>query len=522
MTDLPVTGSGGRFAIATPHAAATEAGRAAFEAGGNAVDAALAAAATLAVAYPHQCGVGGDLFALVQEPDGRTIALNASGAAPAAIDVEAVRSEHGAMPALGPLTVTVPGAVSGWGLLAERWSRLGLAPALEPAVALAREGVPVARSLAAALGRDPERLASDPGLRDVFFAGGEPLAEGERLAQPALASTLEAIRDAGPRVLYEGPVGARLVAGLRALGSPIDVEDLRRHRPEVDSPLAGRYRDLHVRVVPPNSQGFVLLEMLAAIEHLGLDPDPLGPDAVALAELALATAADRDRHNADPRSARVPVGTLLDEGHLDGLSEQVRDRLPRARPTGDTIALVAADAEGWAISLVQSLYDGFGAGICEPETGIVLHDRGSAFVLDPGHPNVLAGGKRPAHTLMPVLVHRGDRLAAVSGSRGGGGQPQINAASIVRTFDLRMSAGDALAAPRWLAGGMDLYPERTVEAEARVPADVLGALADAGFEPRILRPFDEGVGHAQLVVVRADATLEAATDPRADGSVAVA
>lgn len=523
MDDRPLAGRGARFALATPHARATEAGLAAFDAGGNAIDAALAAATTLAIVYPHMCGVGGDLFALVQEPDGRTIALNASGAAPSGIDPDRIRREHGGMPTHGPLTITVPGAVSGWAVLAERWSRLGLARALEPAIAAAREGVPVARSLAASLAEGEERLRADPGLAAVFFPDG-PLAVGELLADQALAATLEALRERGPSALYGGPVGARLVEGLRALGSPMTPDDLARHEPELDSPLAGRYRDLHVRVVPPNSQGFVLLEILAAVELLGIDPDPLGPDAPALAEVFAATAADRDRHNADPRHARVPVGDLLDEGHLAGLVEQVRERLgggPVGRPSGDTIALVAADADGWAISLIQSLYDGFGAGIREPETGIVCHNRGSAFALDPGHPNALAGGKRPAHTLMPVLVHRDGRLAAVSGSMGGGAQPQINAMSILRAFDLGQDISQVLAAPRWLVGGMELHPGRSVEVESRVPTSVVGALADAGFEPEILEPFDEGVGHAQLIRVADDGSFEVATDPRADGAVAV-
>lgn len=520
VSERLLSGRGSRFAIATPHERATAEGLAAFEAGGSAIDAALAAATTLAVVYPHMCGVGGDLFALVQEPDGRTIALNASGAAPAAIDVERIRARHARMPTHGPLTITVPGAVSGWALLAERWSRLGLVRAFEPAIAAAREGVPVARSLAAALEEDAERLRADPGLAAVFFPDGGPLTEGETFADHALAATLEALREHGPAALYGGAVGERLVEGLRALGSPIALEDLARHRPELDSPLIGRYRDLHVRVVPPTSQGFALLQILAAVELLGLEPDPLGPDAAALAEIFRQTAADRDRHNADPRFARVPVGDLLDEGHLAGLAEAAREHLA-PRPSGDTIALVAADGEGWAISLIQSLYDGFGSGIREPETGIICHNRGSAFVLDPDHPNVLAGGKRPAHTLMPVLVHRDGRLAAVSGSMGGGAQPQINAMSILRAFDLGMDLGEVLAAPRWLVGGMELHPDRTVEAEARVPASVLGALAEAGYEPRILAPLDEGVGHAHLIRVARDGTLEAATDPRADGAVGV-
>jgi gamma-glutamyltranspeptidase len=514
---------GERFAIATPHVAATEASLAAFEAGGNAVDAALAAAATLAVVYPHNCGVGGDLFALVNEPEGRTIAVNSSGAAPVGVDVEAVRRRHAAMPERGALTVTVPGAVAGWAMLAERWSRLGLAPALEPATRAARSGVPVAPSLAASLEEEATLLAADPGIAGIFFPGGRPLAEGATFAQPALAATLEAIAARGPSVVYGGDVGERLAQALRGAGSAMTVEDLAGHEAEVDSPLSARYRDLHVSVVPPNSQGFVLLEALRAIEQLAVDPDPLGPDAPTIAEVFASTAADRDRHNADPRFARVPVGTLLDEGHVSGLVEQVRDHdvgSPSRRRTGDTVALVAADAEGWAVSIVQSLYEAFGAAFLEPTTGVAFHDRGSAFSLDPHHPNVLAGGKRPAHTLMPVLVHRDGRLAAASGSRGGGAQPQINAASIIRAFDLGMDVGDVLDAPRWLVGGMELQGGRSVEAEARVPLGVVEALGRRGFDVRLLDAYDEDVGHAHLIRVAPDGAFEVATDPRADGAAA--
>jgi gamma-glutamyltranspeptidase len=519
MAERRLSASGKRFAIATPHRAATQAGVAAFDAGGNAVDAALAAAVTLAVVYPHMCGVGGDLFALVQALNGQTIALNASGAAPRAIDVEAIRETHDAMPEHGPIPITVPGAVSGWAALADLGADLPFDRAFDAAIARARDGVPIARSLASSLRWEPERLFADPGMRQVFTRDGRPLAEGELLVQPALAGTLEAIAHEGPSAFYRGDVGARLVAGLRRMGSPMTLEDLASHRPELDSPIAARYRDLHVSVAPPNSQGFALLEMLLAVERLGIDPDPLGADAAILAEVFAAASADRDRHNADPRFARVPVGTLLDEGHIAALCDQVRAGSPvEARPAaGDTIALVAADGDGRAVSLIQSLWSGFGSGILEPSTGIVCHDRGAAFSLDPESPNVLAGGKRPAHTLMPVLVHRDGRLVAATGSMGGGGQPQINFQNLVRSFDLGMDPEAAVSAPRWLMGGMDLHPGRSVELEAGVPPWVHEALEHSGFAPTVLDEVDEDVGHAHLIRVGEDGTLLAATDPRADG-----
>ncbi|MGQ0669748.1 MAG: gamma-glutamyltransferase, partial [Actinomycetota bacterium] len=380
MSDRPraLTAAGDRWAIATPHWAATEAGDEAFAAGGNAIDAALAAAVTLAVVYPHMCGVGGDLFALVERAGGPTAAVNASGAAPMAIDAEALRRSGTAMPPHGPFSITVPGAVSGWEALARLGASLPFDRAFGHAIRLAAEGVSVAHSVAATLAEHAGRLAQDPGMADVFFPGGRPLEEGALLMQPALAGTLEAVARDGPRTLYGGEVGSRLAPGLAAAGSLMTLDDLARHEAEHASALSGRYRDLLVSVAPPNSQGFVLLEILATVERLGLEPDPLGQDAAILAEVFRAAGADRDRHNADPGASDVAVATLLDESHIAALCDRVRKRRAAAgrpagpsRGTGDTIALVAADAQGNAVSLIQSLFDGFGSGILEPSTGIV-------------------------------------------------------------------------------------------------------------------------------------------------------
>jgi gamma-glutamyltranspeptidase len=526
QAERDLSGTGRRFAIATPHVEATAAGADAFDAGGNAVDAALAAATTLAVVYPHMCGVGGDLFALIHEPDGRTVVLNASGAAPAAADAESLRRQHGTMPASGPHTVTVPGAVSGWWQLALRWSDLGFGSAFARAVALARDGVPVAPSLAAGLTDHAERVFADPGLREVFARDGRTPAEGHTLKQRSLARTLETLVDAEPEALYGGELGAAIAEHLGSLGGSMTVDDLAAHEAELDSPLMLRYRDLDVSVAPPNSQGFVLLQALAAIERLEIDPDPLGPDAGVIAEVFRITAIDRERHNADPRYARVPVGTLLDEGHLAGIVDQVREPQVRAPAVttfrDDTVALVAADESGLAITLIQSLYDGFGSGILDPSTGVVLHSRGSAFSLDPDHPNVLAGGKRPAHTLLPVVVEREGRLAAVTGTMGGGGQPQIDSMSIVRSFAMGMDAASAVAAPRWLVGGMELGSSaRALIAEGSVPAATRRAFESSGYAVETLADVDESVGHAHLIRVRDDGSFDVGSDPRADGSVAV-
>ncbi|MEO8422438.1 MAG: gamma-glutamyltransferase family protein [Actinomycetota bacterium] len=513
---------GTQWAIATPHTLATGAGAVAFERGGNAVDAALMAAVTLAVAYPHNCGVGGDLFALVQRPDGAAIAINASGRAPAGVDPDALRARYGtAMPEEGVDSITVPGAVSGWATLHQEGARLPWTDAFGPAIALAHEGLAVSRSLSRALDEREALLCADPGMAEVFFLDGVPLPQGAQFRQPALGATLQRLATHGPSALYGGAIGERYAAGLRAAGAPITLDDLAAHSADVVAPLSGRYRDLDVRVVPPNSQGFALLEMLALAERLGIDPDPLGPDAGVLTLAFAAANRDRDHHLADPDAMRVHPSTLLDDGHLAGLADRIRDAVPptavpgHRHGTGDTIALVTADADGWAVSLIQSLWDSFGSGILEPQTGIVAHDRGGCFTLEPGHPNEIAPGKRPFHTLMPVLVHRNGRLAAVAGSMGGASQPQINAQNLIRAFDLGMGAGETIAAPRWTVWGEP--GEGIVRAEGTVPAAATARFEEAGFRIDPLEDVDEAVGHAHMILARPDGSLDVGSDPRADG-----
>jgi gamma-glutamyltranspeptidase len=514
--------SGGRWAVASPHTLATEAGAVAFDRGGNALDAAAAAAITLAVVYPHMCGVGGDLFALVQQPAGDAVAVNASGRAPSAADPRAaVVAGNGRMPERGPHTVTVPGAVSGWRILHELGGELPWSELFTQAIALAYGGVAVPRSLAEVIGGADGPTADEP-LAAVFAPGGVRLVEGDLLLQAALGATLQAIAAEGPATLYGGEVGRRYADGLRSAGVPIGIEDLAAHRADLGSPLRARYRDLDVLVHPPNSQGFVLLEILRVLERIELDPDPFGPDAGRLALVMQAAARDRDLHLADPDRMLVHPSTLLDDGHLAALADEVRERgqpsspSGAAEPTGDTIALVTADAEGRAVSLIQSLFYGFGSGILEPDTGIVAQNRGGCFTLEAGHPNRMAPGARPAHTLMPVLVQGNGALRATAGSMGGYGQPQINAFNLIRAFDLGMSPAEAVAAPRWLVEGLDRGTGTpTVQVDAGVPEEARAALRHSGFgvEPT---EADEPLGHAHMIRVVAGG-FEAGSDPRADG-----
>lgn len=515
--------SGRTWAVATPHRLATEAAGVAFERGGNAVDAALAAATTLAVVYPHMCGVGGDLFALVHHPAGDVVAINASGRAPAAVDAARVASpgQH-RMPEHGPASVTVPGAVSGWETLHRQGANLSWADAFTAAVAYAHGGITVAPSVAATLEEYADRLRRDAGLSAVFFPGGEAAREGAALRQPALGSTLEAIATQGAGVWYGGELGERYADGLRALGAPIDVADMAGHQADLGTPLRARFGEVDVLVHPPNSQGFVLLEALSLIERMGIDPDPFGPDAATIAHIARAAARDRDRHLADPERMLVHPSTLLDDGHLGAVADEVRAGVPGPPPalmprSGDTIGLVTADAEGRGVSLIQSLYDGFGSGLLEPATGVVAHSRGAGFTLMPGHPNRLEGGARPAHTLMPAIVQRGGRFEAALGTMGGSAQPQILATAITRVFALGTGAADAVAMPRWLVSGMDAEgPTPFVLAESDVPAPTLAALKDAGYRVDTVGERDAAVGHAHMIHA-VPGGFDAGSDPRADG-----
>jgi gamma-glutamyltranspeptidase/glutathione hydrolase len=525
---MGLASTGTRWAIATPHEAATEAGGRAFEAGGNAIDAALAAAVTLAVTYPHNCGVGGDLFALVERAGhdgGDTLAVRSSGRAPNGADAAAIRARHGTqMPIRGPDPITVPGAVAGWEALHHVGARLPWGAHFETAIAAAADGSPMPATLGAWLA-DPSvaaELGAHPALAAVFFPGGRAIAAGEPLVQPALARTLEAIAAGGAEALYRGPVGAAYVEGLRAAGSPISIDDLAAHEAVVLPPIGAAWRDLHVQVAPPTSQGYALLLILGAAARLGIDPDPCGADASTWARIFLVAEHDVRRHLGDPDRMRVHVSTLLDDGHLAAFCDEVRGEteptVARGRPRGDTIALVTADAEGHAVSLIQSLFHGFGSGILEPTTGIVAHDRGACFTLGEDEPGTFAPGALPPHTLMPALVHRRGDLVGVAGTMGGYQQPQIIAQTLVGSFALDRTPAEAVAAPRFVVDDLedpDVAPP--VAAQRSIPAATIDALERSGHAVYRIDDLDDWVGHAQLIRVGPEG-FTAGSDPRADGA----
>jgi gamma-glutamyltranspeptidase len=516
--------AGREWAIATPHALATEAGRDAFRNGGNALDAALAAAAVLTVVYPHMCAIGGDLIGLHRAPDGELAAVLGVGAAAAAADADRLREARGSMPIFGPDTITVPGMLAGWQALAARGARHGLDAAIAPAIQHARAGVPLARSVNDALAEEATRLSRDPGLREVFFTGEAPLRTGQLLRQPALAETLATIAERGVDAFYHGEVGEAAIAGLAALGVPLSTADLDAHATAIREPLRAMFDGLELVTAPPVSQGFVLLLQLAALTELGL-PSAGAIDAASLAEMFRLAAEDRDRWLCDPEYEPPPLERLLSRVHAGEIADAARRRAAagpdasaaaaRPAPTGDTVALVTADAEGNAVSLIQSLFFSFGSGILEPATGILCQNRGACFTLDRDSPNVLAPGKRPAHTLMPTLALADGRVTHVLGTKGGRAQPQI-LMHVLLALVAGADPAEALDAPRWVLD--DAAPSGLV-VEGRVGAETRGALDRGGFECRFTADWDEALGHAHAITVGPDGFI-AASDPRSDGAAA--
>lgn len=524
----PLVAAGPRLAIAAPHEAATEAGLAAFDRGGSAVDAALTACAVLAVVYPHMCSIGGDLFALLHPPSGQVVAVNGSGAAPAGIDVDLVRGRSSRMPLTGPDTITVPGVLAAWEDLRRLGGRLTLAEILRPALAFADEGFAVSPSLARALAAGHEALLRDPGAGSVFSPQGRVPEEGTMIRQPALAHTLQEIADGGVETFYGGALGERFTAGLRALGSAMTPADLGAHATDRTDPLVGTYRGWEIFTTPPNSQGFVLAEILLALEELGVEPNALGNDAPLMARVFALASRDRDRLLADPRWEPVPVDELLGAEHIASLAREASEGPRRPGTTGgsgdgpvhgDTIAVAAADGEGWGVSIIQSVFHAFGSGILEPETGILCQNRGACFTLDPSSPNVLAGGKRPAHTLMPVMVRHDGALRVVAGTMGGRAQPQIHSQVLGRLFGGSWDLLGALSEPRWVVGALEAGGRSDAIFAEPAALDRCGEqLARAGMEVVGLGELDEEVGHAQYLLIGSDGVLSSASDPRADGS----
>jgi gamma-glutamyltranspeptidase / glutathione hydrolase len=509
------SGDGGDGMVATSQPLAVEAGVAALRAGGTAADAAVAAAAVLCVVEPHGTGVGGDAFALYWAPgaDG-PVGLDGAGPSGAAATLEAIRAAgHRAMPALGPWTVTVPGAVDAWARLLERFGRRSLADALAPAVALARDGFDVTPVIAAQWARLARIVARDEAAAAVFLPGGRAPAAGERFANPDLAVLLERIAGGGPDAIYRGEPAERIGGAVERAGGPLRASDLAAWPgARWVTPISRPFRDVEVIELPPPGQGVVVLEALGIFA--GADRrDRVAEEHAAIESIKLAFE-DAGAHLADPVVEDVPVEALLGDEHLAARRAAIGASAANVRGPGgatDTGYVAAVDAAGGACSLIQSLYAGFGSGVGVPGLGITLQNRGAGFVLDPRHPNRLAPGKRPYHTIIPAMLAREGAFHGCLGVVGGFMQPQGQMQVLRHVLDDGLGLEEALAAPRLrFLGG------RAVGAEPGYDPALLDGLRARGHEIRPLASADAGGAQA---ILRDGDRLVGASDPRKDGRV---
>jgi gamma-glutamyltranspeptidase/glutathione hydrolase len=510
-------------ALATPHALATEAGMQAYRDGGNAIDAAIVAAAVLTVVYPHNVALGGDLVALVRTPDGEVGCVNASGWAGAATDIADLRARHGNwLPVRGADSVTVPGGVRGWDAMRGFGARLGWADTLSAAEATARTGAPVAPSLASHIAdRENADLFGTDDFDRVFRPGGHSLRTGDDFVQPALADSFAALREGGPDVLYKGDLAERCTSYLRSRGSTLTLDDFAAFEPETVGPIGTGFRGLTVLTSPPNTHGALLLRALRAIDVLSIT-DPVGDGLGTLMRVFHRGNILRAAHVADPRFVEVDIDALVNEG-LDAMAPLgAVEPGPAIVPHGDTVGVAAADSDGYAVSLIQSVYHAFGSGLIDPETGILFHNRGTSFALDDNSPNVIAPRKRPLHTLMPVMTLEDGAPRHILATMGGQGQPQILAQVLLRTL-AGAAAEEAVAAPRAIVGlQSEGATADSVTVESDMRAGARASVARSGLTPTEVAPGTEALGQANVVFTDAKGSMTAASDPRSDGAAVVA
>jgi gamma-glutamyltranspeptidase / glutathione hydrolase len=504
-----------RVIAASADQGATQAAMEIFVRGGNAVDAAIAANAAIAVTAPHLCGLGGDLFALVRAPDGELHGLNATGRAGSGADPAALLAEgHVVMPLRHDIrTATVPGCVDGWIALHERFGRLALATVLAPAVRLAASGFPASPLLVGSL-----RLLDDA-ARDRFVELVEQgVAPGARVRRPGVALTLQAIAAGGREAFYGGAFGE----GLLALGEGyFDEADLVASQADWVAPLTASAFGVELATIGPNSQGYLFLGAARLADAVGVPPDPDDPAWPHLLIEAAATAGfDRPDVLHDGADG-VALGAAI-EARADLIDLERAGRRPVAAAPGDTTYLCTADATGLGVSLIQSNASGFGTWLVEPTTGINVHNRGLGFSLQRGHPAEYRPGRRPPHTLCPAMATRDGELAAVFGTMGGDAQPQILLQLAARLFAGSEEVAAAIAAPRWAlrgkATGFDTWTggePPTVAVEGHAPEAWRSGLAARGHVVADAPAFDSGFGHAHAIVVQPRRTFAASADPRA-------
>ncbi len=526
-----VTGRRGMVAASNPLAA--QAGLRILQRGGKAADAAIAAAAVMNVVAPASTGIGGDCFALHYDASTRQVsALNGSGRAPAQLSLEDVRAAgYKKMPHRSALSVTIPGAVRGWADLLERHGRLSLSETLEDAVYHATEGYPVTPVFGHSWANSEAFLRSRPHTEDYLPAGHAPQV-GQIVRLTQLGASLKRIAEEGPGALYEGEIAERIVATLREYGSPITMADLREHRSDWGESIRVNYRGTHIHEHPPNGQGLAALEALNIANGWDIAAlPPQSPERLHLMVEAMRLGfADAGQYVADMATNPAPLEFLLSEDYAArrrALISPERALSPPSfgRPTqsSDTIYLCVIDGEGNGCSFINSLFMGWGSGIVARGTGIFLQNRGAGFRLEPGHPNALAGGKRPYHTIIPGLMTRGYELHGVFGVMGGYMQPQGHLQVVSALLDDSLNPQEALDRPRWCLGaGISVDGNSALLLEEGIPLPTMARLAQLGHDVRPIVGPARGVFGSGQIILRdaASGALFGGSDPRKDGLVA--
>ena len=488
----PIRGTGG--AIVAGHPLAVAAGAQVLHRGGNAVDAAIATAAAVAVVRPHMCGIAGDGFLLIYDSRSRSVsALNAGGPAPAALSPD--RFPRG-VPDRGALLTSVPGILDGWARALERFGTVPWSDVLQPAVEIADRGFPMYESLSGWIGKYQDKYAANPAAAALLLPGGRPPVPGTVFRQPDLARTFRRLARAGARDFYDGELAAVFARGLGELGGAITPDDLAAYGATWGEPVRGSYRGHAVHTQPPMSQGWMLAQILSALD--GVDLAGLGYDApdrvVTIAEAIRHAFEDRDRWFGDPRFTKFRLDRVLSPHRLDEIRAALRRPRPAAAPVaeraGDTTALSVVDGAGNAVAMIQSLWTD--AGIVIPGTGIIVNGRLNSASARPDHPDAIAGGKTPVYTLHTYMVTRGDALVALGGTPGGHSQLQTNTQVLSNLLDFDLAPQEAVEAPRFLLGGALHYDSMSaIFVEGRFPERTRAALRAAGYDVTVLSEWAE-------------------------------
>ena len=529
MPDTPVYASA---AVAAPHALAAQTGQSVLAQGGNAIEAMVAMAATIAVVYPHMNGLGGDGFWLVRDRGGRVRGIEACGPAGAKATIARYREKgYDAIPPRGPdAAVTVAGTVGGWALALDLAKALGgrlpRDVLLADAIRHAGQGCPVSASEARYVPKELDALHDAPNFSRTYLNDGKPFAAGAVRRQPALAATLEQLAHAGFDDFYRGDIGREIATDLDQLGSPVTRADLDAYRPRERAPLSLRRRDAVLYNFPPPTQGLAALIILGVLDRLNIREPETTAHYHGLIEATKRAFLIRDRVVTDFDRLRADPASFLTPERL--AREAAAINMSRAAPVGgkagegDTIWMGAIDGDGLAVSFIQSVYWEYGSGTVLPATGLCWQNRGMSFSLDPGAVNPLEPGRRPFHTLIPALASFDDGRVMSYGSMGGDGQPQFQAQIFSRYADYGMSPADAVDAPRLLYGRTWGAESLSVKVEDRFDSACIRALRTMGHEIEELgQPYIDSLGHAGMLIRDAqNGRIAAVHDPRSDGGSA--